>query len=512
MSEPKEVNSPGKIPKKGSCAKLIVLVTLCGVALAVLCVFLIDVTNSGDRVKRLIVKALNVKQPEPPKPPKPPAPEVKIVEKIVKVPVEKIVEKIVEVKPPMPSKYVDWKTVDTAKLWNGINVVSEVDTEQGKSASVEREDPNSYRLEVKLSLTTPSPASTLEDLTALNPHLPKMLKDFPLLMKSARVSPFYHYLYELKTTRIQQNATRLDRVLSRHNLYDCETVLELTHPVNGGKSLLIQGEMDVVSDGSDGDRWPEMDDYISMSDHYQPFTSYGWVKKTDTPNPLLKKWEDKLKKAEKEFAIPGLSIARNRELRNIIETCERGVADMKNRSFLIAEADPFIVVPLSFLGRKEENPFGPAIGDYAVVIYQDKLFPAIVGDAGPSYKCGEASLRIAREISDKAGPYNRPVSDLKVTYLVFPDSADPVKAPPDLEAWRSRCEALLKDSGGLGEGYQLHHWEDLIAKKRDLKDADEKEKSRKESKEEPDGIEADDTKGSVPPVKNPNPSAAAGDQ
>ena len=225
--------------------------------------------------------------------------------------------------------------------------------------------------------------------------------------------------------------------------------------------------MDVVSDGSDGDRWPQLDDYISMSDHYQPFTSYGWPKTSSTPNPLLKRWQDRLAKYEKEFAIKGLSAERNRFLRSQISVLKPGVEDLKRRSFLIAEADPFIVVPLSFLNRKDAEPFVPSIGDYAVVIYEDSVYPAIVGDAGPTYKTGEASLRIARQLNDKASPYSRPVSDLKVTYLVFPDSAEPKRSAPDLVKWRSRCDELLGGLGGLGEGYSLHVWEDLIAKRRE---------------------------------------------
>ena len=337
---------------------------------------------------------------------------------------------------------------------------------RGKFASIEREDDKGYQIEIKLTFTIPKPNETPEEIATLNPHLPKMLKDFPKLVENANVSPFYHHLYELKTTRIQQKATRFDEVLSRHNLYDCETVLEITHPETGRKTLLVQGDMDVVSDGSDGDRWPELDNYISMSDYYQPFTSYGWSKQTNTPNPLLKTWKERLKKAEEAYAVPGLSSSRNRDLEAQIASRKLGIADMEGRSFLIAEADPFIVIPLSFLGRKDQNEFGPAIGDYAVVIYEDKLFPAIAGDAGPSFKVGEASLRMAKALNPKANPYNRPVSDLKVTYLVFPNSADEKKGPPDLEAWHRTCGTLLDDLGGLAEGYQLHQWEDLIAKKR----------------------------------------------
>ena len=408
-----------------------------------------------------------------------PAPATKtealVVEKVVEIPVEKvvekIVEKIVEVKPPMPSGYVSWKKVDVAKLWSDIPVKTEVETVQGETAVKERERGESYQLEMKLKLTVPKPNQSAAELTAINSHLPAMLKDFDTLVGAGEVSPFYHYLYELKTTRIQQNITRIDEILSRHNLYDLETALQIKHPGTGRKLLFVQGDMDVVSDGSDGDRWPELNDYISMSQFYQPFTSYGWGKKTAVPNPLLSRWEAKLKEYEAEFAKPGLTSERNRFLRENIDTYKLQVSDLRSRSYLIAEADPFIVIPLSFLGRRGENEFGPAIGDYAVVVYGDKLFPAIAGDAGPSWKFGEASLRIARQLNEKASPYNRPVSDLTVTYLIFPGTADETKAPPDLAKWHQKCSTLLEEIGGIGAGYTLHQWEDLIAKKRTIETA-----------------------------------------
>jgi len=79
-------------------------------------------------------------------------------------------------------------------------------------------------------------------------------------------------------------------------------------------------------------------------------------------------------------------------------------------------------------------------------------------------KVGEASLRIAREINSRATPYARPVSDLKVTYLVFPGSHEGERRPPDYAAWRDRCEALLGEIGGLGAGVTLHRWEDTLPK------------------------------------------------
>jgi len=132
------------------------------------------------------------------------------------------------------------------------------------------------------------------------------------------------------------------------------------------------------------------------------------------------------------------------------------VGTLKKFSFLIGATDPFIVVPGAFMhGRDPVKP-----GDYALVVFGDSIYPAIVGDIGPNDKVGEASLRIAKEINTLSTPYNRPVSDLKVTYLIFPETADKPFGPPDLEKLQARCEALLKEIGGAS--VPLHHWENII--------------------------------------------------
>jgi Fungal chitosanase of glycosyl hydrolase group 75 len=83
-----------------------------------------------------------------------------------------------------------------------------------------------------------------------------------------------------------------------------------------------------------------------------------------------------------------------------------------------------------------------------------------VGDIGPNDKVGEASLRIAKEINNLATPYNRPVSDLKVTYLIFTGTADTPFGPPDLDTIQARCQAFIDEIGGATK--PLHHWENII--------------------------------------------------
>lgn len=387
--------------------------------------------------------------------------EVPVTKEVLREVTKEIVR---EVQPPLPDKYISRKDIDVATLYNGITVKTKLITEEGGFASLERLDPEAYKAEFQLSIRVPKPNQTLAELSRINQHLPKMLPGLEAMVSSGKVSGFYHKLYENKTGRIQADLTRLNRVLDRHNFYDCETILELTHPATQRKALLIQSEMDVVADGSDGDRMPTLDEYIYLSDYYQPFTSYAWAKTSSTPNPLLTKWEERLKKAQDEFSVKGLSAARNRELGAIISTVKVEISEMKARSSLIAEKDPFIVLSLLFRGYSDQNKFTPQMGDYAAVIHDGKIYPAICGDYGPSFKMGEASLRMAKTINPKATPYIRPESDLKVTYLVFPGTAEKERSAPNLAKWQEKCQSLIGDIGGIGAGYDLHVWEDLFKK------------------------------------------------
>ena len=385
---------------------------------------------------------------------------------IKEVPVVKEVTKevIKEVQPPLPEKYIPRKDIDVASLFNGITVKTNLLTEQGSFASLERLDPESYKAEFQLSIRVPKANQTMPELSRINKHLPAILPGLDAMLPAAKVSGFYHKLYENKTSRVQNDLTRLNRVLDRHNFYDTETILELTHPGTQRRTLLIQSEMDVVADGSDGDRMPTLEEYIYLSDYYQPFTSYAWPKTTKNANPLLTRWEERLKKAQDEFAQKGLSAARNRELKVMIDQLKIEIGEMKARSSLIAEKDPFIVISLLFRGYGDQNKFTPQIGDYAAVIHDGKIYPAICGDYGPSFKMGEASLLMAKTINPKATPYIRPESDLKVTYLIFPGTAEEKRSAPDLVKWKEKCASLLGEIGGIGSGYVLHTWDDPFKK------------------------------------------------
>jgi hypothetical protein len=273
------------------------------------------------------------------------------------------------------------------------------------------------------------------------------------MLSPESVSPLFAQLYETKVRILRENLGRLDLLLSRHNFFDCQTVLQLQHPETHRKALLLQAEMDVDADGSDSDR---LATGTGAPTNFKPATSYRWEKKTAAPNPYLAGTEQRLKRAEDEYALAITAPARKRELRNAIAELRAEIGTLKKFSFLIGTTDPFIVVPGTFT----RGPDPVKVGDYALVAFDNAIYPVIVGDVGPNDKVGEASLRIAKELNALATAYNRPVSDLKVSYIIFPGTAEKPFGPPDLDKIYARCEMLVKEIGGAG--VPLHRWENII--------------------------------------------------
>jgi hypothetical protein len=350
--------------------------------------------------------------------------------------------------------------LDTARLFNGITLQTSFSAEFGANASLERKDPASYALDIQLKVRVPKPHQNLVELLELNPELGTALPELAVLQESAKVSPRYEEFYQRKVASLQSNLARLETLLSRHNFFDIETILELESPLTKRRVLLIQSDMDVDTDGSDGDRVSTVE---GVSTTFQPFTSYRWPKATAKPNPFLSIWEKRLKEAEKELGSQSsLPPARQKELQDTRANLKAEINQLKKSSFLVGSVDPFVVLPLPVVSRKEGQP-AAKIGDYCVVIHGGRLFPAVVGDAGPSVKSGEGSLRLCREISARSNLGSRAESDLKVTYLVFPNTAEPTRTAPALEKWWVQCDLLLGEIGGYhGE---LAFWEDLTKPK-----------------------------------------------
>ncbi len=343
------------------------------------------------------------------------------------------------------------------KIFNGMQYRVTLETEFGGTATDERNDPASYRAELVVKVKVPKPHQNLAEISKLNPKLPDLLPSLATMIENGKISPAFDDLYRRKCETLKSGMDRLDTLLTQHNFFDCETLLELQHPDTKRKVLFIQSDMDVDTDGSDVDRVPLIE---GASSTFQPFTSYRWAKTTSTVSPLIAPREGKVKDLEAELA--GTTAAAKREaIRSSINYLNDEIKQLQRFSFLIGHADPFIVLPGSmFVGK---GPFVPSVGDYCVVIYEGVLYPAIVGDAGPRMKMGEGSLRICKQILPKANGDFRPVSDLKVTYLVFPGSADRPFAVPDLSKWVARCSKLIEEIGGTkGE---LFAWEDITKPK-----------------------------------------------
>ena len=366
-------------------------------------------------------------------------------------PIEVVIPEKTPGPPPKPP-VIGSQRLDTARLFSGITVHAAVDPIPGGAASDERADPQSYVLDLKLHARVPAPNKTIEELAKVSPELPRLLPGLAAMLTPDSVSPFFKELYDTKLKILRENLVRLDQLLSRHNFYDCQTVLQLRHPESHRRAVLLQADMDVDADGSDSDRLPAGS---GASPNFKPVTSYHWPKKTPAPNPYLAHAEENIKRFETELAVKATSAERKRELKSAIAATRDEIQTLKKYSFLIGAADPYIVLPSGFAKADSGKT-----GDYALVIFGDTIYPAIVGDIGPSDKAGEASLRIAKEINALATPNNRPVSDLKVTYLIFPGTAETPFGPPDLDKIQARCEDLVKEIGGAG--VPLHHWENII--------------------------------------------------
>ena len=361
------------------------------------------------------------------------------------------------VTPPPP--YVPNKRLEVGKIFNGMQYRVKLETDFGTTATRDRGEPESYTAELTVKVKVPKPYREIAEIVRINDALPEVLPALPELLESAKISPVFDDLYRLKVAALRANLMRLDNLLSRHNFYDCETLLEIQDPKTKRRALFIQSDMDSDTDGSDSDRVPEVN---GASSTFQPSTSYRWAKKTDKPNSLIPPREAKIKQWELELAVNGVSAARKEELREAIARARAEISDMKTFSFLVADADPYIVLPGAMVSKKRTGAFKPAVGDYCVVIYGKTLYPAIVGDVGPMNLIGEASLRLGRQINPKTSGETRATNDLKVTYLVFPGTAEKPDAP-NLAKWRERCGKYLGEIGGY-DG-ELFAWEDITKPK-----------------------------------------------
>ncbi len=354
-------------------------------------------------------------------------------------------DKKVEPVTALPERFYPTARMHTLPLHQHLNLVVEVSSEEGEVASRLREDLSAYEVRSRLIYQVPRAARTLEELDSRGTALERSWPNLETLIQDSRVSPFYHSLYERKVTFLNQRLTHVREFPHRHNMYDCDTILEMTSADGLHRALLIQADMDVVTDGTDPDRTMEVD---SRSPTFQPFTAYNWPRQTRHPHPLEADYMKE--KAELELAMKrdGLSADERYSMTLRLRVIRQSLEAMKYRSTLVSSLDPFIVVPV-FMTR-ESSAHAPKVGDYALVFYGEQIWPAVVGDTGPNSKVGEASLKIARQLDSSidGSARSRPVSTLGVTYLIFNGSADAKMSPPDLQRWEQHCKEWFKKWGG----------------------------------------------------------------
>lgn len=343
---------------------------------------------------------------------------------------------------PLPTQLViPPKQREVSRLYNGIQVRTAFDAQPGKTAAFEREAAPDYALDLQFQIKVPVPAATAADVAKSAPALAEALPKLPALLDKATVSNFYYGIYQLKTDFLRQSLPRLEALLPRDTFYDTDTILELQDPDTKRKALLIQSDMDVDSDGSDPDRTNDID---TSDPSFAPLTSYKWPRRTETPSALQKPFEDRIAKLEAdEKATP----AHHNADAVAIAALHNDIYQIEHYGSLIAKADPYIVLP-GFMVRQTGHPYQPHLGDLAVVIAGNKVYPAIFGDIGPSYLLGEASVRLAQAIDPRSTPERSPVDKLAITYIVFPGTAETPPGPPDLDKMRERCQALVNEIGG----------------------------------------------------------------
>ena len=331
---------------------------------------------------------------------------------------------------------------------------------------------------VKVKVGTPRALTGLSELEALNPGLSKALPDLPLMLKGATIAPEFAQLYASKKKRVLRG-----NPLEEYNYFDCATVLRLSHPKTQRAVLFIQADMDVDTDGSDPVRFGSEEDYADSltSRSFLPMLSYRWDQPAGVTHPLIPYFKNTVHHLTQYQAEVHAGLEKGTYplwqrsiMRQVEEACELeatklretfirrasgripgNVRDMQSSSSLLGTYDPFIVIPSNWFGDSNREV---KIGDYAVVIVNQKVYPAIVADAGPTAQCGEASLKICREIEPKSSGIFRAVNGPKATYLVFTHSATGSPGPLNTDALRKTIDTLLSEIGSVGAPEIMHAW------------------------------------------------------
>lgn len=335
-----------------------------------------------------------------------------------------------------------------------------------------------------------------------------------LRRQPAKLSPFWDVLYNTKEKDFLANLrVKRDGFYPWTIIYDCDTVMEIGDPKapDGQRILLFQSDMDIDADGSDGERLSSPSDY-GKDDQFQPEASYRWREAPRVENPFIQKWAtrrdqawDNAARLEAHLKVwdsikPKYGHQIDEDILKVQKqlTKEKAeanyaagrVRDITLDRHYVGELDPFIVVPHEWTEvTYKDSPFAPSVGDYALVFYGKKVYPCLFADQGPIMKIGEASFALARQIrEDNPRLMERqitasfsPIYDLGVTYMIIPGTAKPKSSwgLPDYERWNRECAEIIKNLGGLADGFELHRWskESLIRLKKNPKQAPNKKPS-----------------------------------
>ena len=326
--------------------------------------------------------------------------------------------------------------------------------------------PSYLEMTQSATIVRPKALTQVADLEKLNPGLTQVLPALSDLVSKGTVSPKFKALYDAKIESMKTGT-----FMPAHSYFDCATVLNVKDAKSGRSAVLFQSDMETDTDGTDPVRLSKLKDYddARFSRSFQPVLSYSWSKGTidAPPNPFLKYYDDTLgqlralRKQVNAFAQADagptwqeLKKHFDEQITTLDHRADYYRADLTRRRSLIASVDPFIVVPKTWVG--EQGGMSP--GDYAVVVHAGKVYPCIIGDAGPSTKAGEASQRLARALNPKASGRVSAVSTVCVTYIVFPGTRSE-KGAPDLKRYQAEVSRLIGEIGGLGDGVKLHAWE-----------------------------------------------------
>lgn len=298
----------------------------------------------------------------------------------------------------------------------------------------------------------PAPVLSLDMLERLNPGLTKALPSLGTLLKDAVVSPKYDEMYHRKAVHLINNGNQLDS-----HYTDAATVLHLTDKSTQTKVVLFQAAMEVDVDGSNPERFESLNQYDLTDPDFQPRLSYEWLSEKAASNPfdpVLKETTSQLDQLLHDLSSfyqkGGFAYDKNKQLRHgtngaltlgvdqlnktlaAVIKANKEVKELRNQlgrnASLMGKEDPFIVIPQWWIESGTTDTHPVKLGDFAAVIFNGEIYPAIVGDLGPDLKCGEASLPLARKLNPKYNSSNG-LDDPRATYLIFPGSGDSLRTP-----------------------------------------------------------------------------------